>query len=396
MPSGSDITVRRKGHKDEKVLASVVGMGNVKESHRAPILKNDNDSDVATMVCIEISRAIMIRPDVDLGVFTRTAANSRRDLTCSDATILITCAILEHIGNNKMANKILSRSATITKYYDKLGLNSKEMRELWVTVLFSLNPNFVKLIETSITIALDQSSKLNRNDSDDTQVITALVNARNEGLALDSEILLGANSLSRSGRDGPSRRRRSSIQTTPTEMISPSDSASVYSTDTRSRVTEGDLMRFVNRRKSGVEPSFKDVFRSSKPPMTPSYDGQRSAIGSSRVASLSNDLLAGMNRILGSRTVASANQDSGSISYRRPRVEDFLDSEELSGSVIEEIPDMSSNIGQPTLPRTLKGLAPTESYLPSSVITSLTKTESTIRPMDSYELLMASLDELEI
>jgi len=375
------------GRKDRKRSESVSGLSRVKEARRIPAIGVNENRDVATLVAIEISRAIMIKPELDLGIFLKSAMNSRRDLSISDATILISTAILDHIGNKRMASELLRTSSTLTKYYDKMGLNDSVIRELMVTMLFALSPEFVKMIETSITLAVDRSASKGTTTHSESRIANALVNLTEQGTLSGAE-LIKASVIDDNYEMGPrTLARESSIQKTPTELIAPSDSASVANDVRKPRavVNEKDIIELIGRRRSGVEPRFDLTFPRSKKAIEIQANKGKRGLGYSPVKTTSNIFAAEMDNILGSGRFKSYNIKTGDVQERRPTVEDYLESEGLSSSVLFSPPD-SSNVNYSYVnPNSVRRPEPTESYLPRSVYNSPEEARPTLREVDSLE-----------
>jgi len=361
----------------KKRSESASGISRVKENRRIPAIEILDITDVVTLVSVELSRAVITFPKVDLGVFLKTSTNSRLDINRSDTTIIITAAILDHIGNEKMSRKILSKSATVTKYYEKMGLANPVTREMFVTILFALAPNFVTILEKSLRIAIDRSSELGSDVYGEQQMGNALVTLKAANTITESEMIKSLSLESSNIDDVRVAKIRNSIQTTPTEMVAPSDSISVIGR--RLRMDQSNVMEYITRRRSGKEPSFNAVFPSAREPLLTTRKNNREGLGF--VSNTETEWERKVNEVLGRHTVKSIKIETGRSRQRRPRVEDFLDQEEVSTEVLVQPPDVESNVDHYLNYKHTKGVSPTDVDLPRSVI----------KRVDSTEILMASL-----
>jgi len=314
--------------------------------------------------------------------------------------MLVTAAILEHIGNKKMAVKLLSKSNTVTKYYDKMGLRNDDIREMYVTVLFCLSPSFVKMVETSIGIAIERSRAMGIVKKNEDEVQEALMTMAETGQLSPNELIRSSRLDHNLDCEDTPRTGRLSIQTTPTEMIAPSDSASVVvrHEKTRPRVNEKDLMNYIGRRKSGNEPNYEDIFPRSKPPISidNKFKNNRRGIGFINNEEAPNSYASRMNRILGSMSVKSYNITSGDVRSRKPTVEDYLEGDSASMSAYVGPPDLQSAVdwefpnGKPAPP------SPTDFGLPNSVYEmEITRRRQSVKK-DSLEMLYNAFNKTDI
>jgi hypothetical protein len=369
-------------------------MPEVKERRRVPAIKMDEEKDVTTLVCVELSRAILANPDISMGVFMRTSSNARRDLSISDATLVITAAILEHLGNQKMSLKVLERSSTITSYYSKLGLTNSVTREMFVTILFALNPNFVEMVEKMLKIVIDRSSAQGMEAVTDNQVDKALIRLDSDNTITRSELVSSHGKTTALEKEATVVMRKGSIQITPTELIGPSDSASVSTERPRKRstVNERDLINYVGRRRSGREPEFEEVFTRSRPPVALNNNKNRMGLGFDHIAISPNAYINRANQILGSQTIKSFNIRTGDSRDRRPSVEDYLETQSIADTVLRSPPDVATDVEHNYTFTKVPGPAYTESFLPDSVVEEIPETRKVPRPVDSLEELFRDLD----
>lgn len=350
--------------------ASVSRMERVRADNRIPAIQMKDERDVCTLVCLEISRAMLLAPGVNLRVFLKTASDSRRDINISDTTVLVSVAIMEHIGNKEMADKLLSKSSTLTRFYEKMGLRDAEVRAMMVTMLFAISPGFVEMIEKCIKLAVERSAEAGRISNSDNQVVSAMSMLTMEGSISPSELGKAMSfDTSRELSLAPEA-RRTSIQRTPIEMISPEDSASAYGKKEEEDYTykDADLMAYIRRRKSGREPEFGEVFRSAKAPIYVPYRStvDKSGIGQAEANNQKENVISAMSRILGSQRVKSINHASGEVTYRSPNVMDFIESESLSPTALHEAPDVRSEFNTNYVINSRNAPLPTDITLPRS------------------------------
>lgn len=369
--------------------SSVSTMRRVKDDNRIPAIQMKEERDVSTLVCMEISRAMLMDPGLDLRTFLRTAQDSRRDINISDATVIISVAVLEHIGNPTMANKLLSKSATLTRFYEKMGLKDKEVRKMMVTMLFALNPGFVEMIERSIEIVTQRSAALGREQMSGNQVVAAMSMLTLEGALTPTELNKSASFDKVRSPTLETESRRTSIQRTPAEMIMPNDSVSVvnYRMDRDLPITEADLMVYSNRRKSGDEPDFTSVFKRAKPPVAVSIVSKKNKEGlgwKNNSARITNSIES-MDNILGSFKTRSVDHKTGKVKYRAPVVSDFLDSESISPSALRPASDVYSGYETKFESQNSRAPLPTEFTLPTTAYESSSDKEPSLSERDSME-----------
>jgi len=358
----------------------------------------DSERDVSTLICIEISRAIMMNPELNLGVFLKTASNSRRDINISDAVILITSAVLEHIGNKKMSNKLLSKSKTVASYYDKMNLNLKEIREMFVTLLFALSPEFVKMVETSVKIAIERSASMGKDPISNEQVNNAIIAVNNSKLISNEEAVSSLEFNTRIDNTSAVSARNKSFWGTSIASVTASDSVSVVDNNKRRRhrITDKDLLSFASRTNAGIEPDFNEVFPSANSPVSIRANLNKTGLGYSKKSNGSTLLLNEMINLLGSKSVTSYDLNTGNARRRQPRIDDFLDSESISNSAIKSIPDRDSELTVVKNNNFDIRSYPTESFLPDTVVVadSFSNSEHTLRPVSSLEFLTKKAADL--
>jgi len=265
-PKGSDTSSSNKERTPK---------GKKPRTHRTPAIAIADDSDVITAICTEMSRRLLTNPDVRTGTLFETGRASRLPINMSDTVILVTASILEHLGNDKAAAACLCKSATVTKMYEKMGLNNELVRSMFVTAIFAMNPLFLTMAESCVRIAIERLSEEARPANEGSQMTNAL-----EALTLDGTITKAESETTSSMRVTPYlRSRRNSIQKTPTNFIRPEDSASQTGAN-HSRITsEHDLHEYLRRKKARRARTFTDEFPESRPPLSIRSNTNRYGLG---------------------------------------------------------------------------------------------------------------------
>jgi len=385
--------VAKRQHKRADSMSRLEG---AKERRRIPSIEIDEERDVSTLVSMEIARAMLTCPDLDLGIFLETSSKARRDLSVSDSTILISAAILEHLKNKTMSDKLLSSSATLTGFYEKMGLKDKVIRGMFVTMLFSMNPMFVKLIERTIKLNINRSAALSDAPYSDQQIANALVRLTGEGTINNNELVAASNHDAESEFTSTSPLSPLSFTKTPREMIAPDDSASVIKTirPVRRSITQDDMMTYLGRRKSGIEPRYESVFTGSRPPISIQNKQNRYGLGYEEKTDKDSFFRRAANRILGSQSVLSYDMSSDNYRSRKPKVEDYLESEEVSGSVFNEAPEVNTDLYYNPSNVEASGYAPTEMTLRNSRPIIEFGNVSKIKEKDSLEEIRGRVRQL--
>lgn len=274
----------------------------------------------------------------------------------------------------------------------------KDTREMFVTMLFALSPNFVALIEKTIKIAVDRSSAKGSPTKDHDPLEAALARLtmtkdikntelrRSSSFDSDKEISLEGES------------RRTSIARTPKHMIAEGSftAAAEEASKTLTSIRSRDLYEFNRRRRSGDRIEFRDTFRSAAEPVSVtmerdanvrhSYD--RRGIGYADSREGQSALISSMNQVLGSLNTKSVDYSTGEVHYRKPQVQDFLDSESVSASVYRTAPDVASEYETTINTGAAKKPLPTEYYLPSTVGSDVTVVAKKLNRVDSFEELL--------
>jgi len=362
-------------------------------SDRNPIVDFTENSDVATAVCVEISRLMMLNPDMKTGAFFTTMSNSQRDINKSDATIVMSAAILKHIGNDKMSERILSKSKTCEKLFDEFGFKNTRLCEMFVVMLFSLNPTFCTMLNTSMHIALTRAAEFLKEENDQNKLIDASKTLAADGSWTKEEAL---NIIVPNAQKVKAiMAHENSFEKTPTEMIHPNESISEVGRvpSYRERINTKDLMSYVTRRKRGREPNFTDVYRSEDIPRPPVASVKTNKYGLGYAPTEADRARDSMNhrinQAMGGLSTRSININTGRERFREPRVSDFLDSESIAESALKSPQSVTESSWLPNNFKAPRPPTPTEYSLKDTDYN--TTTDRTVRNATSFELLMDNL-----
>jgi hypothetical protein len=253
---------------------------NPRSSKRSAIGSDDID-DVATLACVEVSRAVMTRPEVNTGSLFKLIAASRHNTNKSDAVLVIAAAILQSIGNDKAATDILNRSKTVSAFYKQMRLDDLMLRTSFTIMLFALAPEFVKMIETSVKISIERVQAVTEAPYAETKVFKAASMLVDSGSVSPTEYNTIINNMTK--LEISSSTARNSVQLTPTEMISADDSISqVGSRDKgrfESKVTTSGLMEFIREKRKTPDADFYSKFANAKRPIAVAMRPARVGLG---------------------------------------------------------------------------------------------------------------------
>jgi hypothetical protein len=212
------------GPKTDKDRGGALSTSSKTDRHAAIDMRTT--TDVSTASCVEMSKQILTRPEVNLGSMLNVIAASKRDVNKSDAVIVITAAILETIGNKRAAEVILGKSRTVSKFYSSMRLSEPTLRDSFVIMLFALAPEFVKSVESAVRTSLKRVE-----DSTDAPNSEARLAMTQGELLRDGSISLiehNANmrEIFRATPEASSASRPNSFTLTPEDMVAADDSAS--------------------------------------------------------------------------------------------------------------------------------------------------------------------------
>jgi len=252
---------------------------------RFPVIDLTTITDVPTAACVEMSKQIMMNPDVHTGNLFKLIAASNFETNKSDAIIVISAAILESIGNKKAADKMLRKSGTVTDFYDRMNLNNDQVRTSFCIMLFAIAPEFVKMVESSLKLALERVQSLTTADHADHKILEATGELMRGGSITASEHCKMLDDMAELKLNTQALDSPGSIQYTPEDSISVDDSISrVGGTagsiiKNNSPLTSRGIMRFVKKNKEEAFKNFYNEYPSATRPLLPEKAARNSGIG---------------------------------------------------------------------------------------------------------------------
>jgi hypothetical protein len=261
-------------------------------SSRIPSVEMDTIDDVATLICVEISRAIMTRPEINTGSLFSLIAASNSLVNKSDAVLVITAAILKSIGNNKGSDKILNRSQTVTNYYKDMRLTDDNLRNSFVIMLFALAPEFVKMIESSTSIALNRVKEMTVAPHSNTRMLVAANELmRGENITNEEHVsIMNDFAEATMGIREIDYTEASSIVATPTDGITFDDSASRLAKsklpEDPDEINSVNLLRFTKRHSLDRHKEFYKRYPKAKRPIELSSHVDKNGLGYSNAESV--------------------------------------------------------------------------------------------------------------
>jgi len=240
-------------------------------------------TDVSILSCVEVSRQILRRPNINLGTLIKTIGASNHEVNKSDATIVISAAILEHLGNKKAAEEVLSKSGTVKTFYKNMRLDDDNLRSSFVILLFALAPEFVEMVQTSVKTSIERIQSVTSAPHASTKLIEAMSELEREGSITPTESLSMKRDTLKLEIPSPYDSRFDSIQNTPRDMIDTSDSVSQSGkskiVNDKSPLNTFGLMRHVKKRQAGVASDFYSDFPNAAKPIEPKINPSRSGLG---------------------------------------------------------------------------------------------------------------------
>jgi len=343
----SDSRTSDRGSKSHRRSNSVSALDRSRDNRRVPAVNLDRGKDLPELICTMLASTLLVRPEVATGTFFKTSRNAIKDIVLSDATLLISAAILNHLESSKNAGIVLSKSNTVTGYYNQLGLMDKSTRELFVTMMFSLNPAFKTMVEATMMISISRSADVHKAASTGTTVAAVAGTLRGMDLITDNE------SAAVSGACLPTNQKEPSTHS----VVLPSDSVSMVgarlatSDQPRFQIDETDLLEFAKRRRRGAEPSFKEVFPSSKDPPEPDVSRaySRHGLGYAAPQNMStmrlNNLAGLVNQGIGvmSNNITNAGRVSGKLASTQPAFSEHPDETLVSPTVFKTTPSLATD-----------------------------------------------------
>jgi len=273
----------RSGANSKTTRSGALSLGKVKG--RYPAIDLRTNTDVSTLVCIELSKSILMRPEVNTGQLFSAIAASDNDVNKSDAVIVITAAIMEAIGSSYSAKSLLNKSRTVSAFYERMNLTNESVRNSFVIMLFAIAPEFVKMIESAVKISIERVQEMTNAPHANEKMITAAGEILKDGCLTTDEHydLMDTFSSMRLKTDVASS--PSSVMSTPDDMIGTMDSISQVGKpnivkDT-SPMTTRSLMRYIKGKSNNPRNAndFYKEFPSARRPVESSVRNTRTGVG---------------------------------------------------------------------------------------------------------------------
>jgi hypothetical protein len=253
------------------------------KSKRSPAIDLRTIDDVPTAACVELSRAILKRPELQTGSFFKLVAAANNEVNKSDAVIVIVAAVLGAVGNEKASKRMLDKSSTVAEFYERLNLTDNRVRDSVVIMLFALAPEFVKMIESSLKTVIERVQVMTTAPHADRKLLDATGELAKDGSVSPEEHSRMLEDLAAVDINKERVVAESSIQTTPVDGITADDSISrvgkeaVY-LDTSPVDTRG-ILRYIKRNKTIATKDFYDEFPSARRPVAAAANSGRKGLG---------------------------------------------------------------------------------------------------------------------
>jgi len=336
-PKGSGSSSVGKRNKSQATALSV----NVK-SNRSPAVDMKEVEDVSTLACVELSRSIMRRPEVNTGSFFKIVSASRNDVNKSDAVLVISAAVLESIGNQRAAKSLLSKSRTVSEFYERMRLDDESMRQSFVIMLFAIAPEFVKMVETSIKMSLERVQDITSAPHANSKIVEAMGELYKSGSVSPTEHQKMLDEAMSMDKTPESADLRFSFTETPPDMIGFEDSASQTGNKspslTASAMNTAGLMRYIKRTPAYKKSNFiYDVPTNNQPVVNSmTFNKNRQGLGYNTALSSFDDNMSesqfttAMNNLLPRPPVKKRYSltSADKIKFKNPEVESVVDSSE--------------------------------------------------------------------
>lgn len=306
-------------------------------SNRFAAIDLTDIKDVPTAACVELSRSIMKRPEVNTGSFFAAIAASNSEVNRSDAVIVITSAILECIGNKKAANSMLNKSRTVSEFYDKMNLNDERVRTSFVIMLFTIAPEFVKMLETSLKLSLERVQKMTEAPHAENKLLQATGELLKDGSVSPEEHATLLNDMADLRIKTDPALVADSIQNTPTDGIAVDDSISNVGKRTlvkdNSPLTTLGIMRYVKQNPKTAYDNFYTEFPNARRPISIKTSSGKTGLGYNMAASAvtgtvtESNFSVAMNEILNPYTNSRRHRLSNTDKSVFPKAQSFVTAE---------------------------------------------------------------------
>jgi len=371
---------RREKDRSTRQKAERRDSGYADERVRAPRIDMRYGTNARDQIAYTVAEEILKDPSVDTGKLIETIDSSNSILNVSDATLLVSSAILANIGASRQSASVLKRSATVARMYARFRLDDPSVLKDFTTLIFTLSSGIRKTVEAAVISSMKIRSEQTDAADDAPVVISAFTRLANQGLISKTDAASTVVSAIKSNSGSSMMSRIKSAVSTASASVAPSDSVSRVgaspnsSPESAHSLAEGDLMSYVSRRKTGVEPKFEHVFKHAAPPIAVTIPSQRTRHGlgyTSRPSpgydfnAMITDLDTAISGMGMSNTRTAAEDNS---SETRP----IINTTPVSASVFNEVPDDASDA------EWTMDMRNAPKPLPSTIMTD--ESESTVMP----------------
>jgi len=268
-----------------KVYSRRSRKGNQKltQEENEPLWQFDEDNDVASIVCQELSKCVIEDPSVNLLSMNLIRNSSNADQNKSDVTLLLLSSITRKLGMKSTSDKFLNESDVVHNLFNKMGLEDNSTLNMFVVLVCTLSPEFVKTVEIALFTAMRRHSRDTTVKHTMSRVESALNGLSISEIADDEETAIaGFNANIRSKRN---------IEFVASSVLSPSIERTITPDDSASRrmeslrndkgwvMEEDDLMAMIRDRKAGTHLNVEDRFPKVDKPITPIRSKDREGLG---------------------------------------------------------------------------------------------------------------------
>jgi hypothetical protein len=280
----------RQGEKTSKGASKRSSTSYADERARVPRINLKYGTSARDQIAFTIAEEILKDPAVDTGKLLSTIEASNSVLNVSDATLLVSSAVLSNIGAIKQAESVLSKSATVSRMFKRFQLDDPMILKDFTTLIFTLSSGIRKTVEAAVISSLKIRAETTTAGEDSPVVINTFARLAQEGTITIKEAKESVVSALMLPSEEGLRARIKSAVSSATRSVAPSDSisrvasSSSSSPDSPKLSGESDLREFAKRRRSGVEPEFEQIFRRVAPPVAVTIPSQATRAGLGYIA----------------------------------------------------------------------------------------------------------------
>lgn len=267
--------LRRNTKKASKPKESAgTTMSKAARSDRNPYFSIDSSMSASEVLCRELGEAIRKNPSLSMANFLRITSASMSELQKSDAVIITLAAILNELDMTSAATNLLNKSGTNTRVFHEMGLNKKEVSRMYVTLLFTLNPELGKMIEGALKTALSRMSNVTTAPGGEARMESAIgmMVERNSISKQEADTHFGIRANAEMVEKPNKRMLFMRASVNDSDTVVPDDSASVVGTQIRRTIntSEKDLIERMKRvkAKTGLRRSFEEEFPNAAKPVS--------------------------------------------------------------------------------------------------------------------------------